>query len=339
MKKLLTIGIPVYNGAKHLLTYFDKSYLDNEDIEYLILDDGSKDNTLEVANELASKHKNITVVHQENKGCGIGYETIIKNVKGEYFHILDCDDYLEKDTLLEDIKKMKELKNDDIDVFINHFIYKNQNGKSKLDFISEFVEPNKIIDINSIKKFSSQKFFMKHNLLIRTKLFKEHELKLPVRFYCDNLLVAFVLMYANKYYFIDKTLYHYRIGTGEQSVSNESMAKNYEEHLKCLDIITDIVNKDNYKKLKTKHHKQMVLHFVFIVAFLSVFSTYLKYNKERTKVYKSYLKNVKKKNSYVYKKMVRSTVFKFLYLIPRPILGKFLVYGKRKFAKDIAWDF
>lgn len=340
MKKLLTIGIPTYNGAENLLKFLPISHIDSNDVEYLIVDDGSNDNTLKVATEFSKKYKNIKVIHQKNKGFGGALNTIFKYSNSKYIYLLDCDDFIIIKTLVDDIKIMKSLDKENIDVFVNHFVFENKhNSKVKDDGIEKNIEPNKIITVNQIKKFKATSFFMNHNLIVKTELLRKYNLNLPNCHYCDNLYLSYIFMHAEKYYFVPEVLCHYQIGNESQSVSETSMAKNYEQHLMSLEALSKMIRKKDYKAMKTHHQRRVVLHYVFMTAFLALFSTYLIYNKERHNKYKEYIKRIDKENPYLYKKMMACSLFKFSYLIPRPLVGKFLVKGKKKFVKDIAWDY
>lgn len=336
--KLLTIAIPTYNGAKHLLKNFERSHINSNDVEYLIVDDGSKDNTLEVAKKFAKKFKNVKVIHQENKGVGGVYNTVFKNVNTKYFYFLDCDDYLDIDVLQSQIIEMKKLINKNIDIFLVNYVYQYPDGKTQKDGIDRFVSPYKFITPNQIKKFTVYSFFMNHNMIIKTDIVKKHPLSLPHCHYCDTQFICYLLMHAESYYFIDKVLYYYQIGTSDQSVSFLSVARNYTHYLKTFESTMKMVTKEEYLLIKSKRQKDLVMHYVFCISFLALYSSYIFYNKNRDKVFKSYIKRAKKENSYIFNLMVWKSVYKFTYLIPKRIRGKFFIFGKRKFAKEIGWE-
>ncbi len=336
--KLLTIAIPTYNGAKHLLKNFERSHLDSDDVEYLIVDDGSKDNTLEVAKKFAKKYKNVKVHHQKNTGYGGVCNAVFKMVDTKYLYILDCDDYLDAKVLKYEVNEMKKMSNKNIDIFGTHFAYQNPSGKTFKDGIERFVAHNKIITAKDIKKFTVYSFFMCHNLIFNTRLLKEHPIELPLCYYCDTQFAAYLLMYADKYYFFDEVLYYYQVGTADQSVSFLSVARNYTHYLKMFESTMKMVTKEEYQAIKSKRQKDLVMHYVFCITFLALYSSYIFYNKNRDKVFKSYIKRAKKENSYIFNLMVWKSVYKFTYLIPKRIRGRFFIIGKRKFAKEIAWE-
>lgn len=100
----VTIGIPVYNAVPYLkatlLSALTQSF---ESIEYLIVDDKSTDNSMEIISELQHMHprgKNIRVIqHLQNSGPAIARNTILKETKSNYLFLLDGDDLLTADCI------------------------------------------------------------------------------------------------------------------------------------------------------------------------------------------------------------------------------------------------
>lgn len=108
MKPTVSIIIPVYNGEKYLDTCL-KSVLkqDYKEIEVILVNDESKDNSLKKLKEYQKKYKNIKVLNQKNTGQAIARNNGIKKATGEYLTFLDQDDYLDSNyisTLVNAIK-------------------------------------------------------------------------------------------------------------------------------------------------------------------------------------------------------------------------------------------
>ena len=93
MGELVSIIIPVYNLgeyiAKSLLFILNQSY---SNLEIVLVDDGSKDNTLELCHAFATMDQRIRVIHQENGGVSVARNTGIDNAHGEYIAFIDGDD-------------------------------------------------------------------------------------------------------------------------------------------------------------------------------------------------------------------------------------------------------
>lgn len=97
---LFSIITTVFNNEKYVKSAIDSVLnQDFEDFEYIIVDDGSTDNTPNILDEIALNDKRIQVIHQKNQWIYASFNNGIKAAKGEYVYILNSDDTLEKDTL------------------------------------------------------------------------------------------------------------------------------------------------------------------------------------------------------------------------------------------------
>lgn len=106
--KYLTITVPCFNSEKYLRRCLDSLMIGGNDVEIIVVDDGSTDQTGEIADLYAKWFPEIvTVVHQENSGHGSGVNTGLKLAKGRYFKVVDSDDWLEKTAYRELLKRIK----------------------------------------------------------------------------------------------------------------------------------------------------------------------------------------------------------------------------------------
>jgi len=151
MSKLLTITIPTYNVENYLgrcldsLTY-DESILD--DLDIIVVNDGSKDNSLKVAKEYEKKYSCIRVIDKENGGHGSTINVGIKLAKGKYFRVIDSDDWVNIDEFKEYINTLKKLDQDIILTdFSREFIYNSKQVISKYKALEYNKEYNCIFNI------------------------------------------------------------------------------------------------------------------------------------------------------------------------------------------------
>lgn len=95
MHPLISIIVPVYNVEKYidecLNSLLNQSY---SNIEIILVDDGSKDNSASICDEYSKKYTNVCVIHKENGGLGFARNTGIDNCNGEYLLFIDSDDYV-----------------------------------------------------------------------------------------------------------------------------------------------------------------------------------------------------------------------------------------------------
>lgn len=99
MEAKITIIVPVYNVEKYLERCIESLiYQTMEEIQIILVDDGSTDKSSSICDAYAKKDKRILAIHKENEGQGIARNHGLKNAMGEYVCFLDSDDYYEPDT-------------------------------------------------------------------------------------------------------------------------------------------------------------------------------------------------------------------------------------------------
>ena len=125
--KKLSVIIPAYNTEKFLVKCVDSVVNQTyKNIEIIIVDDGSRDNTPQICDELASKYNNIKVIHKENQGTCKAREAGVNAATGEYIAFIDSDDYIDL-TAYE--KLIKVLEENDCDMVQFGYYRVDTNGK------------------------------------------------------------------------------------------------------------------------------------------------------------------------------------------------------------------
>ncbi|HIF9483451.1 TPA: glycosyltransferase family 2 protein [Photobacterium damselae] len=119
LKKRVSIITPIYNEEKNInMCYQQVINQSYENIEWVVIDDGSTDSSLELLEDLAlnnsSKNIDIKVISQDNKGAALARKNGILNASGEYCSILDCDDLLSPDSITLAVNEI--IDNDEIDI-------------------------------------------------------------------------------------------------------------------------------------------------------------------------------------------------------------------------------
>ncbi|GAB6975899.1 glycosyltransferase [Prevotella falsenii] len=103
----ISFVIPIYNAELYLNKCIESIYnsaLTNSEVEIIMIDDGSTDNSAKVAKQICQQHKNTTLIEQENQGSSAARNVGIEKATGDYIWFIDSDDYLES-SLLGRIKK------------------------------------------------------------------------------------------------------------------------------------------------------------------------------------------------------------------------------------------
>ena len=95
---LISILLPVYNTSAYLPQCLDSVFAQTyTNLQVVLVDDGSKDNSLEICQQYAAKDPRIEVYHQENHGVATTRNHLLEKVKGDYVLFVDSDDWIEPD--------------------------------------------------------------------------------------------------------------------------------------------------------------------------------------------------------------------------------------------------
>lgn len=218
---ILTIVIPAYNACDYL-TRAVNSVIHVANVEVIIVNDGSTDETAQMAEELAAKHPQIRVIHQENRGHGGAVNTGIANARGTYVRVVDADDWLQTSALVTLVGRLKDL---DVDVCITNYTYEKVGKRRKHTVRYANIFPiNQICGWQDTHHFRYDQYVMMHALTYRTEVVRRSQLQLPEHMFYVDYLFAFVpLAYTRRLIYLDLDLYRYFIGRDDQSVQEQNM--------------------------------------------------------------------------------------------------------------------
>ena len=235
MDKLLTVVIPAYNIEKYeeqCLSSFVKPKALPE-IEVLVVNDGSSDRTVEIAEGYVKKYPEIfRVISKENGGHGSTINRGIQEARGTYFKVVDGDDWLNPD---EVERYIEILKTTDADVVATDFQCVQDETYNLLESwqatsIEEHYGRTVEIDSGEIKDPIKL-----HSFTIKTKILQEHDITIDEHcFYVDSEFVFYPIKYVQTVYYHRARVYMYRLGRDGQSMNMTSMQRNINQHLTVL---------------------------------------------------------------------------------------------------------
>ena len=242
--KILSIAVPCYNSQDYMEKCVNSLLKGGEDVEILIVDDGSKDATAEIVDAYEKKYPTIVrAIHQENAGHGGAVNTGIANATGLYFKVVDSDDWVDEDAYHQILDKLKEIVGGSrtLDMFISNFVYEKQGAKhKKVMRYTKQLPQNEIFTWSDIRRFTKGKYLLMHSVIYRTKLLRECGLQLPEHtFYVDNIFVYKPLPSVNTMYYLDVDFYRYFIGRDDQSVNEKVMIGRIDQQIKVNKLMVD----------------------------------------------------------------------------------------------------
>ena len=273
--KLLSIAVPCYNSEQYMSKCIDSLLTGGEDVEILIVDDGStKDRTAEIADEYAAQYPTIVkAIHKPNGGHGSAVNAGIANASGLYFKVVDSDDWVKEEAYMQILAKLRELAGGDevLDMLISNYVYEKDGEKRKKVMHHRRTLPkDEMFTWSDCKHFLKGHYILMHSVIFRTKLLKDCGLKLPEHtFYVDNLYVFEPLPHVKNMYYLDVNFYRYYIGREDQSVNESIMISRIDQQLTVNRLMIDYLTEKKPEIIKNKRLYQYMRNYLEIIMTVS----------------------------------------------------------------------
>lgn len=234
--KYISFAIPCYNSQDYMAHAIESILPGGEDVEIIIVNDGSKDRTSEIAHEYMEKYPTIVkVVDKENGGHGDAVNSGLTHATGKYFKVVDSDDWVDEEALLKVLDTIKGFVKDEseVDMVIANYVYEKVGMTHKKVIRYDNVLPeNQIFKWEDIGHFRLDQYILMHSVIYRTEMLKLCQLELPKHtFYVDNIYVYYPLPHVRTLYYMNVDLYRYFIGREDQSVNEKVMISRIDQQL------------------------------------------------------------------------------------------------------------
>ncbi len=303
--KLLSVAIPSYNSENYLEKCVESLLPGGDRVEILIVNDGSKDRTAEIADEYEKKYPGIVrAIHQENKGHGGAVNTGLAHATGLYFKVVDSDDSVNLDAYQKILDTLETLtrKGESVDMLITNYVYDKVGVKRKkiMSYRHAFPE-NMIFSWDKMKNLHKGQYILMHSVIYRTQMLEECHLQLPEHtFYVDNIFVYTPLPYVKKIYYMDVNFYRYFIGRDDQSVNEKNMIKRNDQQLRVNRIMIDTYDLKTISDRKLRQYMYNYLEIIMTVSSIFLIQSGTKENLSKKSALWQYLKA---KDPVLYRKM------------------------------------
>lgn len=306
--KLLTIAIPSYNSENYLSKCIESLLPGGEDVEILVVNDGSKDNTSAIGHEYEAKYPGIVkVIDKENGGHGSAVNAGVEHATGLFFKVVDSDDWVKKSAYLEILDKLKDFAGSDviIDMLISNFVYEKEGAaKKKVMRYAHALPKDTVFTWNDVGHFFKGQYILMHSVIYRTKLLRECGMKLPDHtFYVDNIFVYEPLPYVKNMYYMDVNFYRYYIGREDQSVNEKVMIGRVDQQLRVNKLMIDYTVRNRKMIFVNKRLKQYMLNYLEIITTISSIMLILADTEEALDKKTELWEYLKASDSYLYRKL------------------------------------
>lgn len=234
--KYISFAIPCYNSEAYMDKAVESILKGGEDVEIIIVNDGSTDKTKKIAKRYAEQYPTIVkAVNKENGGHGDAVNTGLSHATGKYFKVVDSDDWVNEDALLQILDAAKSFVEaaTEVDMIVSNYVYEKVGMEHKKVMHYRNVLPqNQIFRWDDIGHFRLDQYILMHSVTYRTEMLKLCQLRLPKHtFYVDNIYVYYPLPHVRTLYYMDVDFYRYFIGREDQSVNEKVMISRIDQQI------------------------------------------------------------------------------------------------------------
>ncbi|HEO8648038.1 TPA: glycosyltransferase family 2 protein [Streptococcus agalactiae] len=257
---LISIIIPIYNVEKFLEECID-SVLNQtyKNIEILLVDDGSTDNSGIICDNYSLKDKRIRVFHKNNGGLSDARNFGVVNAEGRYISFIDSDDYIDKNY----IRKMYYcLSNHKVDMVIcNYLSVYNNDLKPIVSRLQDCIIYSRVELFSNLYGKYKDPFTTAWGSLIRTDIAKK--VTFPIgKLHEDEFTTYKYYLYSDKIAFVPEPLYFYR--RREASIMSSSYSKRNLDSLEVYEERIKILEKNNISISETVYiYLSLILYHIY----------------------------------------------------------------------------
>lgn len=308
--KLLSVTIPCYNSEAYMSKCIDSLLIGGDDLEIIIVDDGSTDRTAEIADRYQVINPNIVrVIHKANGGHGSAVNAGIEAATGLFFKVVDSDDWVKDTALMKiiDFLRTNAGSRPQLDMLVSNFVYdKVGEPRHKVMQYRKSLPVGQFFSWADVKRFHKGHYILMHSVIYRTGLLRECGIKLPEHtFYVDNLYVFEPLPYVRNMYYMDINFYHYFIGRSDQSVNQKVMISRLDQQIRVNRLMVDYYcDKDTRAKMNSMPMcRQYMYNYLEIITTISSVLALCSHTKSDMTRKNELWQYIKDKDFFLYRKL------------------------------------
>ncbi len=263
--KLLSIVVPVYNTEDYIRRCLDSlvSVGDRSGLEIIVVNDGSRDSSADIAKEYAEKYPEcVVLIDKENGGHGSTINRGLEAATGKYFRVLDSDDWF--DTMNFE-KFLSDLADCDEDLVLTPYTQEYTFSGEQVDYAYDRFEHGRTYTWDEMEFDENTMYFTMASSTYKTELLRECGLHLFEKsFYVDMQFNVYPIPYLKTVRFLDHKIYRYFIGRPNQSMSQENLTKNLPQHERVLQFIVDYyaANRETCSESQ-RNYLSLIFYFMY----------------------------------------------------------------------------
>ncbi len=293
--KYISFAIPCFNSQDYMSRAIDSILTGKDEVEILIVNDGSRDQTSEIAHEYMENYPDIVrVIDKENGGHGDAVNAGLGAAQGKYFKVVDSDDWVDEEALKRILTLIRNLEEDgeQIDMLVSNFVYEKAGAShKKCVHYRNALPQDEIFRWDDIGHFRLDQYILMHSVIYRTDLLKLIQMKLPKHtFYVDNIYVYYPLPHVRKIYYLDIDFYRYFIGRDDQSVNEKNMIARADQQIYVTKTMIDMYEMGEISNRKLRLYMINYLAIMMTVSSIILIRSKTEENIEKKRELWRYLK-------------------------------------------------
>lgn len=318
MEKVLSVSVACYN-LRDMIEDNIKSFCESESrdkIELIIVDGGSKDNTIDYVRKYLDKYPNtIKLIVKQNEGAGSTVNYGIKNATGKYFRMLDGDDIAMTKNLDAFIDFLEKC---DADMVISDYCHLNNKTK-------ELFDERRFKDLPAEESLNFDEVQSKlpnemHTIAYKTSILQDNKITLDNGYYTDTEYVLYPIPYVKTVSYFNDIIYVYRVENENQSVSITSLVKNRAYHQQILSNLIAYYLKKR-ETLSLPHREYILNRIKMMIWNQTKIFLFVDDKKQGKQEAKEFLTNLKQTDDEIYAYGKKNKLVKLL------LMSNYLLFG------------
>lgn len=337
-RPVITFVVPCYNSAAYVEQCLDSLLAHPDDTEVLIIDDGSTDDTAEIARSYEERYPGVVrLVQQPNGGHGIAMQSGIREATGTYLKVVDSDDWIDRAALDVLVPQLRVWQDHDEapDLVVANYVYENQEVGPRRVTYGRVMPTGRIFGWDEVGRFKVGQYLLMHALTYRLDMLRQAGIEFPRKtFYVDNLIAFLPLQEVRRLAYLDIDLYRYFVGRADQSVNEKVMITRLDQQFL---VNTMLVDRFEPERIESEALRSYLLHYLSIITSVSLMMAQLAATPEGRELREMLLRRMRDENPPTMKAF-RRTPTGFFLLVPGPVGRTICKTGYRVIRRVFAFN-